>query len=82
MRVGTNPNRHATVNGYASIVLSVITHLPTLDGYHEKRLDVIKACLESMRINAGDNAYQVLVWDNGSCPKLLDWLDGLISPTS
>jgi hypothetical protein len=55
-------------------VLSVITHLPSLDGYHEGRLNVIKACLESMRANAGDNDYQILVWDNGSCPKLLDWL--------
>jgi hypothetical protein len=52
----------------------VITHLPNQDGYHKKRLNVIKACLESMRINAGEYSYQIMVWDNGSCDALLHWL--------
>ena len=74
MRVGKNPNRQADVDGYAPIILSVITHLPNLDGYHEGRLNVIKACLETMRINAGDHNYQIMIWDNGSCDKLRYWL--------
>ena len=74
MRKGQNPNRQAIVDGYAPIVLSVITHLPNMDGYHEGRLDVIKASLESMRNNAGMDGFQIMVWDNGSCDKLLYWL--------
>lgn len=80
MRTGMNPNRQLTVKGYAPIVLSVITHLPNLDDYHEQRLNVIKACLETMRINAGEHDFQVLVWDNGSCDKLLYWLKRSYQP--
>jgi len=80
MRVGNNPNRELVVDGYAPIVLAVITYLPNQEGYHEGRLNVIKACLESMRANAGDHNYQILVWDNGSCDKLLYWLKRSYQP--
>lgn len=73
MRVGNNPNRNVMVKGYAPVVVSVITHLPNMEGYHEDRLNVIKASLESMRANAGHDC-QIMVWDNGSCDKLLYWL--------
>ena len=79
MRVGTNPNRQAKVNGYAPVVISVITHLPNQDGYHEKRLEVIKCSLETMRENAGYDC-QVLVWDNGSAPVLTHWLKRSYQP--
>ena len=74
MRTGSNPNRKAKVNGYAPIVLAVITHLPSLEDYHEHRLNVIKASLETLRLNAGRDDFEVMVWDNGSCDKLLYWL--------
>jgi glycosyltransferase involved in cell wall biosynthesis len=45
-----------------------------MSDYHAERLNVIKACLETMRINAGDENFQVLVWDNGSCDQLTHWL--------
>jgi glycosyltransferase involved in cell wall biosynthesis len=68
------------VDGYAPIVLAVITHLPDMSGYHEHRLNVIKASLESMRSNAGYDGFQVMVWDNGSCDKLLYWLKRSYQP--
>lgn len=80
MRNGTNPNRKAQVKGYAPIVLSVITHLPNQEGYHADRLNVIKASLESMRVNAGKYFYQILIWDNGSCDALLHWLKRSYQP--
>lgn len=80
MRTGQNPNRGKPVNGYAPIVVSVITHLPNLEGYHEDRLNVIKASLESLRANAGMDGYQVMIWDNGSCDKLLYWLKRSYQP--
>ena len=73
MRVGTNPNRKLIVEGYAPIVVSAITHFPSTEGYHEHRFDVIRASLETMRRNAGMDC-QVMIWDNGSCSKLKDWL--------
>lgn len=79
MRVGINPNRKESVDGYSKLVLAVITHLPNLEGYHEGRLNVVKACLESMRANTNAE-YQVLIWDNGSCDKLLYWLKRSYQP--
>lgn len=79
MRVGQNPNRNATVAGYASVIVSAITHLPTMTGYHERRFEVIRASLESMRRNAGQSA-QVMIWDNGSCGDFLRWLIGEYRP--
>ena len=73
MRVGQNPNRLAKVEGYAPVVLGVITHLPMTKGYHQHRLEVIQCSLETMRQRAtGD--FEIVVWDNGSCDTLLDWL--------
>lgn len=80
MRRGQNPNRMKDVGGYKPIVLSVITHLPNLDGYHKDRLNVVKCSLETMRANAGMDNFQVLVWDNGSCDALTYWLKRSYKP--
>ncbi len=79
MRVGQNPNRQQTVDGYGPIVVSAIVHLPYISGYHEKRLEVIKLSLESMRKNAGMDC-KVMVWDNGSCNQFRNWLLGIYKP--
>lgn len=74
MRTGINPNRHAKVSPPPPVVISVITHLPEMESdYHRNRLDVIKLCISSMTENAGMDA-SLLVWDNGSCADLVDWL--------
>ncbi len=79
MRKGMNPNRNAKVQGYAPIVLSAITHLPNLDGYHSERMEVIKCSLETMRENAGVD-HQTLIWDNGSTAALTHWLKRSYQP--
>jgi len=58
--------------------MSVITHLPNRNGYHKFRLAVIQACLESMRYGAP--GITVMVWDNGSCKDLTDWLQNEYKP--
>ena len=65
---------------YGTIVLTAITHLPVEGGYHVNRLNVIKASLESMRANAGERNFQVLIWDNGSCDQLTHWLKRSYQP--
>lgn len=73
MRVGSNPNRNKEAEGFLPVVLSVVTHLPNEIGYHAKRLKVIQTCLNTMRDQAGREC-TVLIWDNGSCAALKNWL--------
>jgi hypothetical protein len=72
LRIGHNPLRADKVPELPTRIMSVITHLPNRSGYHQYRLDVIKACLTSMR--NGAPGIPVMVWDNGSCAYLTDWL--------
>ena len=72
-RIGMNPNRQAQAERFTNTVLTCVTHLPHQNGYHANRLEVIQTCLETMRWNANGD-YTVIVWDNGSCDELRDWL--------
>lgn len=74
MRIGVNPLRNSMApNKAPKVVAAVITHLPNQIGYHKERLAIVKACLNSMRENASMKC-AVMVWDNGSCNELKDWL--------
>jgi hypothetical protein len=76
MRKGMNPNRLATVTRKLPPeipTIAIITHLPTLDGWHKQRLEIVKACLITARKHAGCDAY-VTVWDNASCATFRGWL--------
>lgn len=83
MRVGINPNRHEKADGYKPYVASAVVHLPNFEGYHEHRFEVVKRSLTTMRENAGLDC-DILIWDNGSCQEVRDWLineyepDGLV----
>lgn len=78
MRVGQNPERANTIPGLPRRYAAVITHLPDQEGYHSRRLEVIKACLISMREGAPKVA--VIVWDNGSIPELTAWIKDVYKP--
>lgn len=73
MRTGFNPNRRAPLPAPPPFIASVITHLPSTEGYHEQRLEIVQLCLNSMRENAETKPY-IMIFDNGSCPALTDWL--------
>lgn len=79
MRIGTNPLADVTLPPMPGIVLAVITHLPSKDGYHAQRFDVIQACMDSMRSHAGKD-YPLYVWDNGSAAWFRDWLVRGLNP--
>lgn len=81
MRIGQNPNKSsASTMRFAPVVLAVVTHLPnTTTAYHSKRLEVVQACLRSMRDNA-QMEHTFMVWDNGSIPALRDWLQFEFKP--
>lgn len=71
MRVGNNPNKGKSAQSMPPVLATVTTHLPGLDGYHSGRLEVVQTCLTTMRRYSG---VPVMVWDNGSCAALRDWL--------
>jgi len=79
MRVGNNPNRGLRAAEFSHVVLTCVTHLPNPDGYHAQRLEVVQTCLTSMR--AGYENLSMIVWDNGSCVALRDWLQYEFKPS-
>ena len=81
MRIGLNPLRNSAAPEKSSkIIAAVITHLPNQVGYHKERLRIVQSCLLSMRENAGLHC-AIMVWDNGSCNELREWLVKQYRPT-
>jgi glycosyltransferase involved in cell wall biosynthesis len=76
MRVGHNPAKQADkVAQPADLTVTVVNCIPMLTGYHEHSLDVLKACLGSIRENT-DRPFDLMVFDNHSCPEVRDYLYG------
>ena len=72
MREGLNPLRDERLDFMIPPdvpVVAIITHLPKLQGYHEYRLEIVQAAIESAYQNAGVD-HHFIVWDNGSCDEL------------
>jgi hypothetical protein len=79
-RIGNNPNRQALAVKYPPVVAGIVTHLPNeTEQYHRGRMDAIKTCLITLRKHAGQEI-GVMVWDNGSCDRLKDWLQNVYKP--
>ncbi len=77
MRVGQNPAKSIdSVPQPADVTVAVVTYIPFMSGYYAQSLDVLKVCLESIWENTGA-AYDLLVFDNASCPEVTDYLGDL-----
>ncbi|MFZ2095288.1 MAG: glycosyltransferase family 2 protein [Anaerolineales bacterium] len=73
-RIGINPNRgQVTKYRPARITLAMLTYLPNQAGYFAERLAVTRLSLESL-ITHTPQPFDLLVFDNGSCPELVDYL--------
>jgi len=73
-RIGMNPNRdHKTDYQPARVTLAMLTFLPEEAGYFEHRFDSMRVSLESLIVNT-TQPYDLLVFDNGSCPRWVDYL--------
>jgi hypothetical protein len=76
-RIGMNPNRdHKTDYHPARVTLAMLTFLPEEAGYFENRFDSMRVSLESLIANT-PQPYDLLVFDNGSCPRWVDYLRGM-----
>ncbi len=77
MRTGTNPAK-AGLPAYQSQKLGIATivYIPSLDGYFEHSLEILKYTLASLRATT-TQPFDLLVFDNGSCAQVVDELHAL-----
>ncbi len=74
MRIGQNPAKFVqTVAKPERITVAVLNYIPFLSGFYTEALDVLEQCLASARQEAG-LPFDLLVFDNGSCTEVQDWL--------
>ena len=74
MRVGQNPAKSVKqVAEPERITVAVLNYIPFLSGFYASMLDVLKACLDSIRRTA-DLPFDLMVFDNGSCEEVQDYL--------
>ena len=74
MRVGQNPAK--TVKEVAKpkrITVAVLNYIPFMSGFFAETFDVLKLCLGSIWENS-DLPYDLLVFDNASCPEVRQYL--------
>ena len=76
-RIGMNPAR-GKYSDYrpAKVTVAILVHVPHLAGYFEHRLEVVKICLKSILQNTR-SPMDLLVFNNGSCQDVHDYLEGL-----
>jgi glycosyltransferase involved in cell wall biosynthesis len=74
MRVGQNPAK--TLKEVAKpkrITVAVLNYIPFMSGFFAETFDVLKLCLASIWENT-DLPYDLLVFDNASCPEVRQYL--------
>jgi glycosyltransferase involved in cell wall biosynthesis len=78
-RFGINPARGKT-SAYqpARVTVALLTYIPHLDGYFRNRFDILQLTLASLIANTR-LPYDLLVYDNGSTSKVVEYLLGLQS---
>jgi glycosyltransferase involved in cell wall biosynthesis len=87
MRIGQNPAK-MKLEAYQpqELGIATLTYMPNLEGYFRELPDVLRLMLASLRKNTPQE-YDLLVFDNGSCPeaqqilsRLADegWIDFLV----
>jgi len=76
-RVGINPAR-GQVSSYrpARVTVVMITYIPDLSGYFEQRLQVLQLVIASLQQHT-KLPHDVMVFDNGSCSQVVDYLQDL-----
>lgn len=75
MRVGQNPAKYVKdVARPERVTVAVLNYIPFLSGFYAEALDVLKVCLQSIREHTTDVPYDLMVFDNGSCPEARQYL--------
>ena len=73
-RIGVNPAKSLqSVEQPQQITVAIVNYIPFIGGYYAQSLDVLKKCLRSIWEHT-NIAYDLLVFDNGSCSEVRDYL--------
>ena len=73
-RSGQNPIKWVQdVPQTAEVTVTTAVFIPQLEGFWAESLAVLKLCLQSMRANT-DIHFDLVVFDNGSCAEVRDYL--------
>jgi glycosyltransferase involved in cell wall biosynthesis len=76
MRVGKNPYKHKSGKFTpATVGIVSLVYIPFLNGYFEHSLEVLRVHLESLLLTKTGKS-NLLVFDNGSCEEVTDYLQG------
>jgi cellulose synthase/poly-beta-1,6-N-acetylglucosamine synthase-like glycosyltransferase len=78
MRTGQNPAK--SVNKVAKpqrITVAVLNYIPFISGYYADMLNVLQTGLGSIWANT-DMPYDLMVFDNGSCSEVKDYLNNQV----
>jgi hypothetical protein len=76
-RIGINPSRGKTLDfSPARTTVAVLVYAPHQAGYFQNRLDVTRMTIESILVNTHE-PFDLLVFDNGSCHEMVDYLQTL-----
>lgn len=75
MRAGQNPAKSIKeVAKPQRITVAVLNYIPFFSGYYADVFNVLKTCLSSIWENT-DLPYDLMVFDNGSCAEVKDYLN-------
>lgn len=78
MRRGVNPAKRYGAEAFKQptpLTITTVTHIPTQTGYFRECLDVLRLCLSSIRAHTPVE-FDLMVFDNGSCREVRDFLTG------
>jgi len=76
-RIGYNPSRGQALDfSPARTTVAVLVYAPHQAGYFQNRLDVTRLTIESILVNT-EKPFDLMVFDNGSCPEMVDYLQSL-----
>ncbi len=73
-RLGQNPIKSIpAVKRSQRITVAVLNHIPMESGYFEEMREVLNACINSIHLTS-DMPFDLLVFDNGSCKEIQQFL--------
>ena len=73
-RIGQNPLKWINESeNVKEITVITIVHIPELSGFWKNSLDVLKMCFDSLIQNT-EESFDFMVWDNGSCEEVKQFL--------
>ncbi|MHC1771403.1 MAG: glycosyltransferase family A protein [Flexilinea sp.] len=75
MRIGQNPAKYLKeVAKPARVTVAVLNYIPFTSGFYAEMPEVLKACLDGIRTGTTDVDYDLMVFDNGSCDEIKQYL--------